>query len=173
MLTYYINYINIYKFSASISSICDHSKRILTDWITQWRSTPNARGLVLSNVTWFHGTLFRVFCLFFGQNTDNRTSLKTTILYYRRRYCTPCTTVFLAHLCKPFVKLISFILTTNATMQVFTLRYLYMLAKGWCRDVISCWFGLSKANTATRIIQGSRVRPIGRTCEPNFSRVAH
>ncbi len=30
-------------------------------------STPNARGLVLSNVTRFHGTLFRVICLVFGK----------------------------------------------------------------------------------------------------------
>ncbi len=32
----------------------------------------------------------------------------------------------------------SFILTTNATMQVFTLRYLYMLAKGDVDIFISC-----------------------------------
>ncbi len=33
---------------------------------------------------------------------SNRTSLKQQLLYYHRRYCTPCTTVFLAHLCKTF-----------------------------------------------------------------------
>ncbi len=47
---------------------------------------------------------FRVICLVFGKILimSNRTSLKQQLLYFRRRYCTPCTTVFLAHLCKTF-----------------------------------------------------------------------
>ncbi len=69
-------------------------------------STPDARGLVLSNITRFHGTLFRVICLVFGKILimSNRTSLKQQVLYYLRWYCTPCTTVFLVICAKPFAK---------------------------------------------------------------------
>ncbi len=65
---------------------------------------------------------------------SNRTSLKQQLLYFRRQHYYIFDDL---HHCLfwSFVKNLllnrkSLIFTTNATMQVFTLRYLYMLAKG-------------------------------------------
>ncbi len=73
---------------------------------------------------------------------SNRTSLKQQLLYFRRQHYYICDDL---HHCLfgSFVKNLllnrqSFIFTTNATMQVFTLRYLYMLAKGDVDIFISC-----------------------------------
>ncbi len=67
-------------------------------------STPNARGLVLSNVTRFHGTLFRVLCLVFGKilimsNRNNYHIIADNIAH-------PAPLSFWLIFAKPFVKLI-------------------------------------------------------------------
>ncbi len=86
MLTYYIKLYKYINILLLFLQFCDHSKCILTLNHAVKESSPDARGLVLSNVTRFHGTLFRVICLVFGKILlmSDRTSLKQQLLYYLR-----------------------------------------------------------------------------------------
>ncbi len=93
-------------------SFVDSPSVLRPGWHMQETAFVDSQGGLLSSrggaQTHWHrhiGTsLTRVICLVFGKILimSNRTSLKHQLLYYLRWYCTPCTTVFLAHLCKTF-----------------------------------------------------------------------